>query len=676
LESPPAAGAVTLAPAGLESVPRDRPGRSLALGTAVALAPLAAVALLGRDGGPPAASWLAVHALVEVATLVLGFATFAVQWHAAGTQGFEDARARLVGMAALGVAALETLHLLLTSGMPGLLPGASPDRALWFRLSARLLGVAALLAAAAVRRRSRARALGRGPLLAAAVALAAALAGAGWLLPDDSRLFFGDGFTTAYRAAEWTLAALAGAGAVLHLRAWRRIADRASLLLAAALSLAAFSGAAFALQGGSADDLAALGHAYQAGAAWLVFAACFAAAVVRPYERLDALLADLAANHAGVSRLKRLAVQELGAISGRLEDADRRGGVAAAWLEAAEAVLPAGLLLLGPDGRLERLSPAAEALLGFPEGVRGWPLEARWKSLKPETADGRSIPVEASPPARALAGETVSGELVVLHPPRRRPLTARLGAAPVRGPDGRPRGVAVSILDVSEGEDLRARHAELLRTLSHDLRNSLQVSLLQAERLLKLVDAGERPRERKAAEIIAAGAREMGVLIRDLVDSARLEMGLGGLQRQALDLRDFAAEVLARPGLEPVGQVKLAVPDGLPRVHADPVRLERILRNLVSAFGKLGGDPAAEIAIVASAAYGEMVVSLRDRGPAPPPEEVQALFQRAWRGRQGQRGEGLSLYVARLLVEAHGGRIWAEATPEGTAITFTLPPAP
>jgi signal transduction histidine kinase len=64
----------------------------------------------------------------------------------------------------------------------------------------------------------------------------------------------------------------------------------------------------------------------------------------------------------------------------------------------------------------------------------------------------------------------------------------------------------------------------------------------------------------------------------------------------------------------------------------------------------------------------------RPRGGAH--EAVQALFQRAWRGRQGQRGEGLALYVARLLVEAHGGRIWAEATPEGTAITFTLPPAP
>ncbi|HET6924149.1 MAG TPA: MASE3 domain-containing protein, partial [Anaeromyxobacteraceae bacterium] len=596
----------------------------------------------------------------------------------AGTQGFEDARARLVGMAALGVAALEALHLLLTPGITWRLPGASPDRALWPWLSARLLGVAALLAAAAVRRGRRAPALGRGPLLAGAVALAAALAGAGWLLPDDGRLFSGDGFTTAYRAAEWTLTGLAGAGAVLHLRAARQGDDRASLRFAAALALAALSGAAFALRGGSAGGLGALGHVYQAGAAWLVFAACFAAAVVHPYEKLDALLADLAANHAEVSRLQRLAVQELGAVSGRPEPAGGRREPASAWLEAeeaVEAVVPAGLALLGPEGELVRLSPAAEALLGFPEAVRGWPLEARWKSLKPETADGRPIPVEASPLARALAGETVAGELVVLNPPQRRPLAVRLGAAPVRGPDGRPRGAALSILDVSDGEDLRARHAELLHTLSHDLRNCLQVTMLQAERLLKLVDGAERPRERKAVETIVAGTREMGVLIRDLVDSARLEMGLGGLERQALDLRDFAAEVLARPGLEPVGRVKLAVPEGLPRVHADPVRLERILRNLVSAFAKLGGDPAAEIGLVAGAAYGEVVVSLRDRGPAPSPEEVQALFQRAWRGREGQRGEGLALYVARLLVEAHGGRIWAEATPEGTAITFTLQPA-
>ncbi len=652
---------------------RGRPGWSLGLAGAAALVPLALTAAL--DGGPPARSWLAVHVLVEVASLVLGFSTFAVQWHAAGTEGFEDARARVVGMAALGVAGLQTLHLLLSPGMPGLVREASPDRALWFWLSARLLGVAALLAAAGVRRRSRSPFLSRGPLLAAGLVAAVALAGVDWLIPDQRRLFLDGGFTTGYRAAEWGLAALAAAGAGLHLHAFRRNADRASLRLAGALFLAALSECAFALQGVPGDVVGATGHLYQAGAAWLVFAACFSAALARPYERLDAILVDLAANHAEVSRLKRLAVQELGAVSGRLEDADRRGMLTSAWLDAAEAALPAGLLLLGPDGRLERLSPAAEATLGFPEGVRGWPLEARWKSLRPETPEGRPLPVEASPPARALAGETVPGTLVVLNPPRRPPRTVRIAAAPVRGPDGACRGAAVSILDVSEEEDLRARHAELLRTLSHDLRNSLQVTLLQAERLLKMVDAGERPRERKAVESIAASAREMGVLIRDLVDSARLEMGLVGLERQALDLRAFAAEVLGRPGLEALGRVRLALPEGLPMVHADPVRLERILRNLVSAFGKLGGNAQGEIAVVAGDAYGEVVVSLRDRGPAPPPEEIQALFQRAWRGPQGQRGEGLSLYVARLLVEAHGGRIWAEHAPEGTAITFTLPPA-
>ncbi len=672
MESPAPHAPEATSPAGVAGRRRLPEWAPWAAGAA-AVAPLVLAAAL--DGGA-APSWVGVHALVEVASLMLGLSTFAVQWHAAGTEGLGDARARLVGMAALGVAGLQTLHLLLTPGMPGLLRVPTPDRGLWFWLSARLLWVAALLAAAAVRRSSRSRALSRWPLLGAFLAPAAALAGAAWLVPDRSRIFFDGGFTAGYRAAEWALAALATAGAGLHLAAFRRSADRASLRLSGALALAALSEIAFALQPAPADAMAAVGHLYQAGAAWLVFSACFSAALVRPYQKLDAVLADLAANHAEVARLKRLAVQELGAVSGRLEAADRRGTLASAWLEAAEAVLPAGLILTDPEGRLERFSPAAQALLGLPEGVRNWPLEARWKSLRPETPDGRPIPVEDSPPARALAGETVAGRLVVLNPPRLRTRTVRISAAPVRGPDGSPRGAAVAILDVSEEEDLRARHAELLRTLSHDLRNSLQVTLLQAERLLKMVDAGARPRERAVVEGIAAGAREMGVLIRDLVDSARLEMGLVGLERQALDLKAFAAEVLRRPGLETLGRVRLGLPDGLPQVDADPVRLERILRNLVSALGKLGGGAAERgIEVVATVAYGEVVVSLCDHGPAPSPEEIQALFQRAWRGPQGQRGEGLSLYVARLLVEAHGGRVWAEPSGEGTAITFTLPPA-
>ena len=668
MESPTRPAARASAPADLEGEGRLRLDRALPL-AAGALAPLAAAALARGAGAPP---WREVSALLEVAWLALGFSTFAVQWQAAGVQGFGDARARLVGMGALGASGLGVLHLLLAAGRLG---GATPERVLWLWVSARLVWAAALVAAAGVRRESEATALRRVPLVAVAVALSAALAGAAWLLEDGRRLLLDGGFTPTWRAAGWALSGLAATGGLLHLGAFRRNADRASARLAGALALTALSEAAFALQGAPEAAMGVAGHLYQAGAAWLAFAACFSAALARPYRRLDAVLADLAENYAEVSRLKRLAVEELEAVSARLEAAERRGTLAAAWLEASEAVLPAGLLLLGPDGSLERLSPAAESLLGFPEGVRGWPLEARWRSLRPETADGHPLAAETSPPARALAGETVTAPLVVLNPPGQRPRTVRMAAAPVRGPDGACRGAAVSILDVSQAEDLRARHADLLRTLSHDLRNTLQVTLLQAERLLKLVDAAERPRERKAVETILAATRDMGVLVRDLVDSARLEMGLVGLERQPLDLRAFAAEVLGRPGLEALGRVRFALPEGLPRVHADPVRLERILRNLVSAFAKLGGDPQAEIGIVASCAYGEVVVSLRDRGPAPPPEEVQALFQRAWRGAHGLRGEGLSLYVARLLVEAHGGRVWAEPAPEGTAITFTLPPA-
>lgn len=644
----------------------------VALGMAVL--PLALFAALGARALLPRDGYLALHVLAELASAALAFATFAVQWSAARLEGAEEARARFVGMACLGAAALEGLHLLSYPGMPGLGAAASADRALAAWLSGRAWMVLALLAAAFVPPRSRSPWLRRGPLLLATLAAVAVLGAPALALRDGSALLSdgGHGLGHLYRAIEVAIAAAAAGAAALHARHLLRTGDRAAGLLVAALVAIALGETCFALRGSLFDGWSLLGHAYQVGSAWLVFSALFVAAVAHPYRRLDDALGDLAASHLEVSGLRSRMEGELAVAVARLEESTRREHRALAELEAAIAAVPEGLVVYRPDGSILRQNAASERLHGFPEGVREWAFDARWRSLRPLATDGRPVPPERSPPMRALSGETVRGAVVVIHRPKRRPLWVSMSAAPIRAADGSLAGAVVSLSDVSLLQDLQEQRADLLSVLSHDLRDGLQVILLQAERLQAL--SPDPSPSRKAASTAAAATRRMGVTIRDLVDSARLEMGALRLSTQAVPLRPFL-EGLLSTGLAAGGPVDLAVPEELPPVRADLERLDRVFQNLAASAFRLS-EPGGALRVSARAAYGDVVIALAAPGLSLAPDELPRIFERSYRRAAGGKPEGLELYVARLLIEAHGGHVWAESRPgQGGSIVFTLPQA-
>ena len=74
---------------------------------------------------------------------------------------------------------------------------------------------------------------------------------------------------------------------------------------------------------------------------------------------------------------------------------------------------------------------------------------------------------------------------------------------------------------------------------------------------------------------------------------------------------------------------------------------------------------------------GQLSVTIADTGPGIAPEDLAHIFDRFWRPRGSEReGTGLGLYIARGIVEAHGGRVWAESSPQGATVVFTLPLEP
>ncbi len=350
----------------------------------------------------------------------------------------------------------------------------------------------------------------------------------------------------------------------------------------------------------------------------------------------------------------------------RLLDEVRRR---AAELEATVDAVADGLLIHGPQGELVRMNRTAERAFGFREGDLGTSYLERVKRLGPRDPQGQPIPPERLPVARALRGETARGELMSLRGAKGE-LWITISSAPIRDEHGRILGTVTTFTDVTRQREADEQREDLLRAVSHDLRTPLTSVLLQAQRLAKHADEEVRRR----GEGIATGVRRMDALIRDLVDSARLETGQIRLDMRPVELARFLPDLLARtPALDASRIAVESGPDAV--VLADAERLERVVVNLVSNALKYS-PPSSRVRLTARRQGAEVATAIEDQGEGIPADELPKIFGRYYRSQRTHdvEGTGLGLYIARLLVEAQQGRIRAESVlGEGSTFTFTLP---
>jgi signal transduction histidine kinase len=172
----------------------------------------------------------------------------------------------------------------------------------------------------------------------------------------------------------------------------------------------------------------------------------------------------------------------------------------------------------------------------------------------------------------------------------------------------------------------------------------------------------------------------MNGMIRDLVDSLRMESGQLALRTSEVDLLAtvFDMKEQMREVME-MDRVRVEIPDRLAFVTADPYRVERILVNLVSNALKYS-KPDTEVRVSFAQREGEVEVSIADRGPGIAQDKMGRLFKKYGGSAEqsfGRESLGLGLYITKGLVEAHGGRIWAESEEgKGSTFSFTLPSYP
>ncbi|MBI5445743.1 MAG: PAS domain S-box protein [Deltaproteobacteria bacterium] len=346
----------------------------------------------------------------------------------------------------------------------------------------------------------------------------------------------------------------------------------------------------------------------------------------------------------------------------------------AAELDAAINSMPEGAVIYGTEGEILRLNRAAERLLGRAPGDAASALQGTIVCL--ETPEGRALSFDQAPSSRALRGETVRGQVLRCLGGDGRMLWFSCSAAPIRAHDGTPSGAIALFDDITRLHEMEEQREDLLRIVSHDLRSPLVSVGGFAERLRRrFEEVGEEETERKYLGYIADGARQMSAIIENLVESTRLESGQVRLEKEFVELGAFTAGLLERAGdAMDRRRIRLEVPPDLPPVLADPHQLERILTNLLT--NALKYSPAeAPVTLKAEHTGHEVTVSVMDRGPGIVPEELPRLFDKFYRTKETQKAEGLGLglYITRMLIQAQGGRVWAESERgKGSAFRFTL----
>lgn len=328
-------------------------------------------------------------------------------------------------------------------------------------------------------------------------------------------------------------------------------------------------------------------------------------------------------------------------------------------------------------GRVTFLLASKDGGLPGADGVARWTLEhAQMAGLGTSTLPASPalyLPLQASGPVFGVVRVEPRDSRDVADPEQRQQLESfvRQAAVALERAALAERNQA-SRMEV-EAERLRT---SLLSSLSHDLRTPLAGIEGAASSLLEGGPGQSAENRRELAETILDESRRMTRLVANLLDMIRVESGSLAVQKQWVPLEEVIGVALirldARLSRHPV---TTHIPPDLPLVSVDDILLEQVFINLLENAAKYT-PPGSPIEVSAEARDGTVTVSVADRGPGIPPGDELRIFDKFHRASQGDAvgGIGLGLTICRGIIQAHGGRIWAEHRAGGGAVLrFTLP---
>lgn len=336
-----------------------------------------------------------------------------------------------------------------------------------------------------------------------------------------------------------------------------------------------------------------------------------------------------------------------------------------------------GILILSPDHLIVRCNPAFARMLGVPvERILNKKHEEILRLARSE--DGLTLEkAEADGwPLTPNAALYVEGDL---RRPTGLPLPVGITYAPLISADGSLLNIIATVRDITRFREAEELKSTFISVISHELKTPVALIKGYVGTLRREDATWDREVVRDSLAVIEEEADRLTLMIENLLDASRLQAG--GLK---LNLSDVALDVLSERIAErfrtqsAIHTLVVDFPADFPVVLADESRLEQVLSNLLSNAIKYSPQ-GGEIRISGQIHPDQVIVCVSDQGPGVAPEDIPHIFDRFYRSPEAKRttkGAGLGLYLARAVIEAHGGRIWVDPRPgDGARICFSLPRA-
>ena len=334
-----------------------------------------------------------------------------------------------------------------------------------------------------------------------------------------------------------------------------------------------------------------------------------------------------------------------------------------------------GILIITPEHIIERCNPAFAKIVGMPiEEIRGKQHDQiiRWSGHK----DGLTLEqAEAGGwPLTPNATLYVEGNLERAHG-----LILPVGVtyASLLSPEGNLINIVATVRDITRFREAEELKSTFISVISHELKTPVALIKGYVSTLRREDATWDKEVVKDSLLVIEEEADHLTEMIENLFDASRLQAG--GL---SINLSDVAINLVAERIAERLQtqtnlhKIKLDFPPNFPVVMADEDRITQVISNLISnsiKYSPEGGD----IRISGQVQPEQVIICVSDEGPGISPEDIPHVFDRFFRSgdvKKTTKGAGLGLYLARAVVEAHGGRIWVDPKPgNGARICFSLP---
>jgi K+-sensing histidine kinase KdpD len=335
-----------------------------------------------------------------------------------------------------------------------------------------------------------------------------------------------------------------------------------------------------------------------------------------------------------------------------------------------------GILILTPDHTVERCNPAFARMVGMPvTDIYGLRHEEviRWTELHSgqplEQAEAGGWPLTPN--------ATLYLEGNLKRPGGRPSLAVGVTYAPLMSPEGKLLNIIATIRDITHFREAEEVKSTFISIISHELKTPVALIKGYVGTLRREDAIWEREIIADSLAVIEEEADRLTDLIENLLDASRLQVGGLKVNLSDVNMVQLINQLVERLSVQTeLHRIVVDLPSHFPIIMADENRLEQVMSNLISnaiKYATRGG----EIRISGQVRSEQVIICISDQGPGIAPQDIPHVFDRFYRSVSASRttkGAGLGLYLARAVIEAHGGRIWVDPKPgEGARICFSLP---